>query len=164
MTTAASVLLALDQGTTSSRAILFDAEGRRVATAQRELPQYFPQPGWVEHDPEEIWQTQLGCAREALAQSLGLQVSPLTPRYAQQLGVAADSGGLVILGIDPNSDSGQKGLQRGDIVVTANYRPVNTVADLEGIVSQAKAANRESVLLRIQRRGRPLTYVPIRLR
>ena len=101
---------------------------------------------------------------EALAQSLGLQVSPLTPRYAQQLGVAADSGGLVILGIDPNSDSGQKGLQRGDIVVTANYRPVNTVADLEGIVSQAKAANRESVLLRIQRRGRPLTYVPIRLR
>ena len=86
-----------------------------------------------------------------LAQSLGLRV-------------AADSGGLVILGIDPNSDSGQKGLQRGDIVVTANYRPVNTVADLEGIVSQAKAANRESVLLRIQRRGRPLTYVPIRLR
>ena len=70
----------------------------------------------------------------------------------------------MILGIDPNSDSGQKGLQRGDIVVTANYRPVNTVADLEGIVSQAKAANRESVLLRIQRRGRPLTYVPIRLR
>ena len=62
-------VLALDQGTTSSRAILFDAEGRRVATAQRELPQYFPQPGWVEHDPEEIWQTQLDCAREALAQS-----------------------------------------------------------------------------------------------
>ncbi|MGB9193877.1 MAG: FGGY family carbohydrate kinase, partial [Azonexus sp.] len=62
-------VLALDQGTTSSRAILFDAEGCRVATAQRELTQYFPQPGWVEHDPEEIWQTQLGCAREVLAQS-----------------------------------------------------------------------------------------------
>jgi glycerol kinase len=62
-------VLALDQGTTSSRAILFDAEGRRVAVAQREFTQYFPQPGWVEHDPEEIWQTQLGCAREVLAQS-----------------------------------------------------------------------------------------------
>jgi serine protease Do len=101
---------------------------------------------------------------EALAQNLGLQVSPLTPRFAQQLGVSPDSGGLVILGVDPNADVGQKGLQRGDIVVTANYRAVNTVADLEAIVSQAKSAGRESVLLRIQRRGRPLTYVPIRLR
>ena len=50
-------VLALDQGTTSSRAILFDAGGRAVAAAQRELTQYFPQPGWVEHDPDEIWQT-----------------------------------------------------------------------------------------------------------
>ncbi|MGV0952258.1 MAG: glycerol kinase GlpK [Azonexus sp.] len=67
-------VLALDQGTTSSRAILFDAEGRPVATAQRELTQYFPQPGWVEHDPEEIWQTQLSCAREVLARS-GVAIS-----------------------------------------------------------------------------------------
>ncbi len=101
---------------------------------------------------------------EALAQNLGLQVTPLTPRYAQQLGVAADGGGLVILGVDPNADAGQKGLQPGDIVVTANYRPVNTVADLQAIVGEAKAAGRESVLLRIQRRGRPLTYMPVRLR
>jgi serine protease Do len=105
-----------------------------------------------------------GSGGEALAQNLGLQVTPLTPRFAQQLGVAADSGGLVILNVDPNADVGQKGLQRGDIVVTANYRPVNSVADLESIVTQAKAAGRESVLLRIQRRGRPLTYVPVRLR
>ena len=101
---------------------------------------------------------------EALAQNLGLQVTPLTPRYAQQLGVATDTAGLVILGVDANADAGQKGLQAGDIVVTANYRAVNTVADLEAIVSQAKSAGRESVLLRIQRRGRPLTYVPVRLR
>jgi glycerol kinase len=60
-------VLALDQGTTSSRAILFDARGRAVASAQRELTQHFPQPGWVEHDPDEIWQTQLACGREALA-------------------------------------------------------------------------------------------------
>jgi glycerol kinase len=44
-------ILALDQGTTSSRAIVFDANGQSVASAQRELTQYFPQPGWVEHDP-----------------------------------------------------------------------------------------------------------------
>ena len=101
---------------------------------------------------------------EALAQNLGLQVSPLTPRYAQQLGVAAESGGLVILQVDPNADVGQKGLQPGDIVVTANYRALNTPSDLQGIVTQAKEAGRESVLLQIRRRGRPLTYVPIRLR
>ena len=50
-------LLALDQGTSSSRSIVFDAGGRIVATAQQELPQMFPQPGWVEHDPMVIWQT-----------------------------------------------------------------------------------------------------------
>ena len=60
-------VLALDQGTTSSRAILFDASGAAVATAQREFAQHFPRPGWVEHDPEEIWSSQLACAREALA-------------------------------------------------------------------------------------------------
>ena len=62
-------VLALDQGTTSSRAIIFAADGSRVATAQREFAQYFPQPGWVEHDPEEIWRSQLACAREVLAAS-----------------------------------------------------------------------------------------------
>ena len=59
-------ILALDQGTTSSRAIVFDPAGAIVASAQQEFPQLFPQPGWVEHDPEEIWQTQLATALEAL--------------------------------------------------------------------------------------------------
>ena len=62
-------LLALDQGTSSSRSIVFDAEGRIVALAQQELTQIYPQPGWVEHDPIEIWQTQLSTARQALAKA-----------------------------------------------------------------------------------------------
>jgi glycerol kinase len=62
-------LLALDQGTSSSRAIVFHASGRIVAMAQREFRQIYPQPGWVEHDAQEIWQTQLDTAREALAAS-----------------------------------------------------------------------------------------------
>ena len=62
-----SYLLALDQGTSSSRSIVFDAAGRVVSMAQREFRQIFPQPGWVEHDPVEIWTTQLATAREALA-------------------------------------------------------------------------------------------------
>jgi glycerol kinase len=62
-------LLALDQGTSSSRSIVFDREGRIVASAQQELPQSYPQPGWVEHDPLEIWRGQLATAREALAKA-----------------------------------------------------------------------------------------------
>lgn len=62
-------LLALDQGTSSSRSIVFDREGRIVAMAQREFRQIYPQPGWVEHDPREIWQTQLATAQEALAKA-----------------------------------------------------------------------------------------------
>jgi glycerol kinase len=62
-------ILALDQGTSSSRSIVFDEQGRIVAMAQREFRQIYPQPGWVEHDPLEIWATQLDTAREALAKS-----------------------------------------------------------------------------------------------
>ena len=60
-------VLALDQGTTSSRAIVFDKQGRIESIAQREFAQHYPKPGWVEHDPEEIWSTQAGVAAEALA-------------------------------------------------------------------------------------------------
>ena len=59
-------VLALDQGTTSSRAIVFDERGRPRAAAQKEFRQIFPRPGWVEHDPEEIFRSQLACARSAL--------------------------------------------------------------------------------------------------
>ena len=62
-------LLALDQGTSSSRSIVFDERGHIVAQAQLELPQIYPRPGWVEHDPMEIWRTQLATARAALQQA-----------------------------------------------------------------------------------------------
>ncbi len=71
-----SHILALDQGTSSTRSIVFDDAGRIVAMAQRELRQIFPQPGWVEHDPEEIWQSQLATAREAIARA-GLQAGDI---------------------------------------------------------------------------------------
>ncbi|MBI3146790.1 MAG: glycerol kinase GlpK [Pseudogulbenkiania sp.] len=62
-----ATLLVIDQGTTSTRAMLFDAHGRVTARAQRELPQHFPQPGWVEHEPEDIWRDTLALCREVLA-------------------------------------------------------------------------------------------------
>ena len=61
-------IMALDQGTTSSRCILFDHSGKICSIAQKEFPQYFPQPGWVEHDPMEIWSSQFAVAMEAMAQ------------------------------------------------------------------------------------------------
>src|SRR5471032_1782677 len=64
-----SHILAIDQGTTSTRAIVFDVQGRPVATAQKELPQIFPKPGWVEHDPEEIWKATVEVCRGALAKA-----------------------------------------------------------------------------------------------
>ena len=65
-------ILALDQGTTSSRAIVFDEAARVVASAQQEFEQIFPKAGWVEHRPMDIWNTQLTCAQQAL-QKAGLQ-------------------------------------------------------------------------------------------
>ena len=74
-------ILALDQGTTSSRAILFDHDGAIAGVAQREFPQIFPQPGWVEHDPQEIWATQIAVATEALGRA------HLRPRDIAAIGI-----------------------------------------------------------------------------
>ncbi len=63
------LVLALDQGTTSSRAVVFDRAGKRLSMAQKEITQSYPRPGWVEHDPEEIWASQIGAAHEALARA-----------------------------------------------------------------------------------------------
>jgi len=80
--TVARFILALDQGTTSSRAILYDHGGTAVASAQREFPQHFPQPGWVEHDPEDIWTSQRDTITEVLA------LAKATPRDIAAVGIA----------------------------------------------------------------------------
>lgn len=69
-------ILALDQGTTSSRAIVFDKKGNIISVAQQEFTQHFPKPGWVEHDPTEIWSTQAGVATEAVTKN-GLNVEDI---------------------------------------------------------------------------------------
>jgi serine protease Do len=96
--------------------------------------------------------------------TLGMSVLPVTPQIAGQLGASADTRGVVINAVDPSSDAARKGLRRGDILLSANNRAVATVADLESAIREAKSASREALLLRVQRRGQPATYVPIRLR
>lgn len=77
----AKYILALDQGTTSSRAIIFDKRGSIVGTAQREFTQMFPKPGWVEHNAKEIWQSQLGVAQEVL------QKTKISPKDIAGIGI-----------------------------------------------------------------------------
>ena len=102
---------------------------------------------------------------EGLAEkTLGLSVLPLNPQIARQIGMPDSTRGLVITVVDGSSDAGSKGLQRGDLVLSANYRPVTSVAELEAVIRQAKADGRNAVLLQVQRRGQPATYLPVRLR
>ncbi|MCL2285884.1 MAG: FGGY family carbohydrate kinase, partial [Firmicutes bacterium] len=72
----AKYLMAFDQGTTSSRCILFDKSGNIKSAAQKEYTQIFPQPGWVEHDPMEIWSSQISVATEA-KEKIGAQASEI---------------------------------------------------------------------------------------
>ena len=71
--------------------------------------------------------------------------------------------GMVIAAVDGSSDAGQKGLRRGDIILSANYQDVTSVAELESAVRAAERDGRDAVLLRVQRRGQPAIYLPIRL-
>ncbi|MCZ8323003.1 MAG: Do family serine endopeptidase [Novosphingobium sp.] len=102
---------------------------------------------------------------EGLAErSLGLSVLPMTPQIAAQIGLPADTRGLVIAAVDATSDAGTKGLQRGDVILSVNYRDVVTVAELETAIRGAQTENRAAMLLRVQRRGQPAAYIPVRLR
>lgn len=72
-------VLAIDQGTTSSRAILFNHQGTIITLAQKPFQQYFPKPGWVEHDPNEIWYTQSSVIKEAMAKRMSrIAISPVS--------------------------------------------------------------------------------------
>jgi serine protease Do len=102
---------------------------------------------------------------EGLAEeTLGLSTLPLTPQIARQLGASENTEGLVVNAVDPSSDAARKGLRRGDILLSANYRAVTSVNGLEESIREAKKANRDAILLRVQRRGQPATYLPVRLR
>lgn len=141
--------------------------GRRTVAAivgKRPSEEELAQQQMFDPDADAIDQGSSGAADGVVEESLGLKVIPLTPQIARQLGAGNDTKGVVVAAVDPSADAGAKGLQRGDIILTANYKDVVDVAVLEDLVRSAKSAGREAMLLRIQRRGRPATYVPVRLR
>ena len=135
--------------------------GKRPSEEELAQQTFDPSQG-TDNDPMSKAPKQQG---EGLAEkALGLSVIPLNPQIARQLGAGEDTQGLVISVVDPSSDAAAKGLQRGDIVLSANYRAITSIAALEDTIRNAKGSNRVAVLLRIQRRGAPASYVPIRLR
>ncbi|WP_290492532.1 Do family serine endopeptidase [Hyphomonas sp. UBA3592] len=152
-------------GTTIPVELVRDGETRRVTLTVGKRPseeelrqqQQF-NPDIEDEDPMEPGENAV------IEERLGLQVLPLTAQIARQLGAGADTQGLVVARVDPNSDAARKRLQRGDIILTANYRQVRSLDDLESIIRTAESEDREAVLLRVQRRGQPAAYVAVRLR
>lgn len=115
-------------------------------------------------DPESEEPMDPEASDETIAEKLGLQVLEMTAQIARSLGVSSDTTGLVIGAVDPNSDAGRKGLRRGDIILSANYQDVASAEDLREQIAAAEADGRDAVLLRIQRRGAPPRFLPVRLR
>jgi serine protease Do len=115
-------------------------------------------------DPDSEEPVSPGQSNETIEKSLGLQVLALTPQIAGSIGVAPETRGVVIAAVDPNSDAARKGLRRGDVVLSANYKDLATVEALLAQIAAAKAEKRDAILLRVQRRGQPPAFVPVRLR
>ena len=135
--------------------------GKRPSEEELAQQTFDPSQG-TDDDPLSKPPKQQG---EGLAEkALGLSVIPLSPQIARQLNATEGTQGLVITVVDPSSDAAAKGLQRGDIVLSANYRPITTIAALEETIRSAKGSSRVALLLRVQRRGAPASYVPVRLR
>ncbi|MBA3056161.1 MAG: Do family serine endopeptidase [Sphingomonadales bacterium] len=132
--------------------------------SEEELAQQSFDPAQPDRPEDPFNQAPKKQGAGVVEQSLGFSAIPLTPAIARQLGAADGTQGVVITVVDGSSDAGQKGLQRGDIILSANYTATSTIAQLEAIVKSAKAQNRAAVLLRVQRRGQPAQYLPVRLR
>ena len=86
------------------------------------------------------------------------------PQIGPARAAAEGAQGHVVHAVDPSSDAGAKGLQRGDVILSANYRPATGAAVVEDAIKQAQGAQRSAVLLQVQRRGQPAQFVPVRLR
>ena len=152
-------------GTKIPLEVIRDGDRRRIQVTVGKRPSEEELRQTQMFDPDAEPEDNMAPSDNAvIEENLGLQVLELTATIARQLGVGADTKGLVIASVDQNSDAARKGLRRGDIILSANYRPVTAVTDLEGVVRTAMSDDRDAVLLRIQRRGGPPQYTAVRLR
>ncbi|WP_370169486.1 Do family serine endopeptidase [Sphingobium abikonense] len=115
-------------------------------------------------DDEDFSDQQQQTPGKAAEQSLGIAAIPLTPSIIRQLGIPNDTRGIVITGVDGSTDAGAKGLRRGDVIMSANNRPVTTQAELDAQVKAVAGQGRNAILLQVLRRGQPPIFLPVRLR
>ena len=135
-----------------------------ITVGKRPSDEELRQQSMFSQDDEEDDAPMDGTDSEAIAESLGLQVLELTPQIARQLGFDADTQGVVVGAVDGSSDAARKGLRRGDVILSANYRALAGVRDLEDAVAEARQSDRDAILLRVQRRGGPAQYIAVRMR
>ena len=115
-------------------------------------------------DPDSDEPMAPGTSDSTIEQKLGLQVMPMNAAAARALGVPVDTKAVVIAAVDQNSDAARKGLAKGDLILSANYKPTPTVEALLEQIKASSDAKRDAVLLRVQRRNNPPIYIAIRLR
>ena len=141
-------------------------DGRRMTVRAQigERPAEEELANFNQGDDQGLPEPNAQVTKEASQQLLGLAVQPLTATIARQLGIAADTRGVVIAAVDPASDAAAKGLRRGDVVMQANGQPVTSDQALGQAAQTAKAAGRSAVLLQVLRRGAPPAFVGVRLR
>ena len=154
----------IEPGTTIPLDIIRDGQRRRVNVTVGKRPSEEELRRNQMFDPDAEEDEMAPSENELIENSLGLQVLPLNAQIARQLGVDGDTRGLVVAGVDQNSDAARKGLRRGDIILTANYSTTVEVDQLEQIVRRARSEERDAVLLRVQRRGGSPQYIAVRLR
>ena len=152
-------------GTTIPIKLIRDGKERtiRVTVGKRPSAEQIAQSQMFGADEDENAMDAPLDQGEFLAEKLGLGVVAINPAIARQLGVATDMKGLAIAGVVQGSDAARKGVQRRDIILSANYQSLTTVEELEAIVRDAERAGRNAVVLRIQRVRGPSGYVAVRI-
>jgi serine protease Do len=104
---------------------------------------------------------QGGGATNSSGQALGLSLQPVTPQISQALKLPSGTSGVVVTSVDSSSDAAEKGLQRGDVILSINGQKVTTPAQVSAAVAAARKAGRTSVLLLVQRGSQPAAFVGI---
>jgi len=120
--------------------------------------------GGGDDDSDGIPDNSPQTGQQASASAIGLSVQPLTPGIARSLQIDPSVKGVVVVAVDPSSDSASKGLQRGDVILSANNVPTRTAADLAAQIAQAKSASRGQIVLFVQRGKTPGRYLPVKIK
>ena len=144
--------------------LLRNGQRQSVTAIVGERPSEDELNSFAQQQDEDFSQQENQNPGQAAQQSLGISAIPLTPTIIRQLGVAADTRGVVITAVDASTDAGTKGLRRGDVIITANNRPVTSQAELDAQVKAVSSQNRNAILLQVLRRGQQPIFLPVRLR